>query len=233
MRKEYYRISFLLLSFIFLLTSHCTGEGLNSSIPVNSDNSERILIYRTEIVVHEDASLTIKELIRVRATGAQIKRGIYRDFPYTNNSNVDFKIKKVLRDNRLEPYFTQKISNGTRLYIGKEDIYLAPGDYTYSITYSISRQIVFKSDYDELLWNAIGSWSFVIDQASVVVSLPSDASKKIISYGAYISPNKQKGSYYTFTRDEKGILNFIIIRPMQIGETLTIKLDWPKGYLNI
>ena len=42
---------------------------------------ERILNYDSHVTVHEDGSLTVREVIKVRATGNKIKRGIYRDFP--------------------------------------------------------------------------------------------------------------------------------------------------------
>lgn len=72
--------------------------------------TERILSFHSDIVVHEDASMSVTETITVRATGAQIRRGIFRDFPtryadaLRNNYVVDFQVLDVLRDGRPEPY---------------------------------------------------------------------------------------------------------------------------------
>lgn len=43
--------------------------------------AEKILRFHSDITVHPDASMTVRETIRVQSAGVQIKRGIYRDFP--------------------------------------------------------------------------------------------------------------------------------------------------------
>ena len=42
---------------------------------------ERILSFDETVTVNADGSLYVRELIRVRAEGSKIRRGIYRDFP--------------------------------------------------------------------------------------------------------------------------------------------------------
>jgi hypothetical protein len=42
---------------------------------------ERILSYRSDIAVRADGVLDVTETIRVNAEGAEIRHGIYRDFP--------------------------------------------------------------------------------------------------------------------------------------------------------
>jgi hypothetical protein len=49
--------------------------------PARAD--ERILSFDSTITVARDGTLTVREVIRVRAEGANIKRGVYRDFPTT------------------------------------------------------------------------------------------------------------------------------------------------------
>ena len=52
-------------------------------VPLSLLADERILEYRSDIHVHENGQLTVTELIRVRAEGQNIRRGIYRDFPHS------------------------------------------------------------------------------------------------------------------------------------------------------
>ena len=85
---------------------------------------ERILDYQSEIQVQPDGALHITETIRVRAEGRAIRRGIYRDFPtrYTdrigNRVVVDFTPVSVRRDGGSEPWHTERLANGVRIYAG-------------------------------------------------------------------------------------------------------------------
>ena len=124
------KLSFKLLFFCILLI-----------IPVNKAGAEleRILSFHSDILVHKNASLTVKETITVRVEQREIKRGIYRDFPTRykdklgNNYEVGFSVLKVLRDGSPESYHFKDIENGVRTYIGKENVILDPGIYTYTI----------------------------------------------------------------------------------------------------
>ena len=74
-------------------------------------SSERILDFQSDIRVQPDASLLVRETIRVRSAGAQIRHGIYRDFPthykdrLGNRYIVDFKVVEVSRDGQPEKAF--------------------------------------------------------------------------------------------------------------------------------
>ena len=111
--------------------------------------------------------MTVVETITVNSTGNVIKRGIYREFPtrykdrHGNNYVVDFSVNEVLRDGKPESYHLEGLSNGTRVYIGRKEVFLNPGTYTYTIRYSTNRQLGFFKDHDELYWNVTGNgWSF-------------------------------------------------------------------------
>ena len=112
-----------------------------------SDASEAILNFHSDITVHADASMTVRETITVRSEGHNIKHGIYRDFPVRykdrlgNRYVVGFEVAEVLRNNMQEPYEIRDISNGKRIYIGDKDILIPPGEYTYTIVYTTNRQI--------------------------------------------------------------------------------------------
>src|SRR5688572_7010231 len=100
-----------------------------------SGGGERILSYHSDVNVHPDSRLTVKETIRVRALGDNIKRGIYRDFPvkyedrYGNTVRVKFEVTEVLRDGRAESHHQESIDDYERLYIGHKDVLLSPGEY--------------------------------------------------------------------------------------------------------
>ena len=199
---------------------------------------ERIISFHSEITVQLDASLAVKESIRVRAEGEKIKHGIYRDFPVDRRDAlgnlyvVGFNLKEVLRDGRPEPYHLEDQSNGKRIYIGDKDTLLAPGEYTYTLVYGTDHQLGYFGGYDELYWNVTGNeWEFPIDQASASVELPGDASRHIISFAGYTGPKGSKGQDFRKTADESGTIRFSATRSLDAGEGLTVAVSWPKGYV--
>jgi len=200
---------------------------------------ERILSFRSEITVHQDSTMTVRETIAVRADGTKIKRGIYRDFPTTyrdshgNRHTVGFSVKSVLKNGRPEPHHQESLSNGTRVYIGDEKTFLEPGEYTYTITYRTDRQLGFFSDHDELYWNVTGNgWEFPIDEASASVMLPDGAADKDMSLEGYTGPQGAKGKDYTASVDKWNVAQFAATRPLGQHEGLTIVVSWPKGHVH-
>jgi uncharacterized membrane protein YgcG len=203
-----------------------------------ASSEEKIISFHSAITVHRDASLTVKETIRVRAEGEKIKHGIYRDFPLRyrdllgNLYVVGFNLKEVLKDGRAEPYHLENRSNGKRIYIGDKNTLLANGEYTYTLVYVTDHQLGFFRGYDELYWNVTGNdWEFPIAEASASVGLPGDASRHIVSFAGYTGPKGSKEEDFRETADGSGMLMFSATRPLEVGEGLTIAVSWPKGYV--
>jgi uncharacterized membrane protein YgcG len=198
--------------------------------------SERILNFKSFVLVNPDGSLTVTEDITVRATGRQIKRGIIRDFPTTyrdrlgNTVRVGFDLEGVFRDGRTEPYHIQHVGNGVKIYIGQKNRFLRPGVYTYTIRYRVDRELGFFKDFDELYWNVTGNgWTFPIDQAEAVIELPSNA--KILRYVAYTGYQGQRGQDFTVQPGEHDIV-FKTTRGLDAREGLTVAVAWPKGVVH-
>ncbi len=196
---------------------------------------ERILSFDSHINIFADGDVVVTETIRVVSTGKKIRRGIYRDFPtrYRNDHGsqveVRFEVLEVRRDNRPDAYHTEKRSNGIRVYMGKKDVFLQPGEYTYTLTYQSDRQIGFFNDTDELYWNVTGNgWDFVIEKARAVVQLPRGA--EVVQYAAYTGPAGADGQDYAIDEPEEGF-GFSTTRALNPREGLTIAVAWPKGYV--
>lgn len=203
-----------------------------------SEDSERILLFESDIVVNEDGSMQVTETIMVESTGNQIKHGIYRDFPTRykdrlgNNYLVDFTVTKVLRDDIREDYFLNDLVNGKRVYIGKKDLVLEPGRYTYALTYTTNRQLGFFKDFDELYWNVTGnSWAFPIEKVRATVTLPDGAGRSILNTDGYTGFQGAQGKDFISEVDFNGDAIFTSTRPLQPKEGLTIAVSWPKGFV--
>ena len=197
---------------------------------------EKIVDFKSSISVHRDARMTVSETISVICARDQIKRGIIRRFPTTykdrhgNTVRVGFEVLNVLRDGRKEPYHIEDSSNGKSVYIGRKNVQLKPGTYTYTITYKTSRQLGYFEDFDELYWNVTGNgWSFAIDHASAVVQLPPGA--EILKTAGYTGPYGSKGQNFITDFDAQGNVTFATTGRLKPNEGLTIAVAWPKGFV--
>ena len=198
--------------------------------------AEEILDFASRIEVRPDGNLFVNETIRVRAEGQSIKRGIYRDFPtlykgpWFLRSSVPFRVVEVLRDGRPEPWHEARRSNGVRIYIGSENVFIPHGETTYTIRYETGRQLGFFDDYDELYWNVTGNgWDFPILHASACVNLPPGATVK--SAEAYTGPQGARGSAWQTEPRSSCDVFFKTTQTLSPGEGLTIVVTWPKGFV--
>jgi uncharacterized membrane protein YgcG len=199
---------------------------------------ERILSFHSDITVNRDGSMLVRENIKVRARGEQIKRGIYRDFPTRyrdrlgNRYVVGFQVLEVERDGRPEPYHTQGLSNGVRVYMGAKSVLLNPREHTYSLLYRTERQLGFFADHDELYWNVTGNgWDFPIDQVSASVVLPHGIKRDAILLEGYTGPQGSLGHAFESSVDAQSRASFITTQPLGPQEGLTIVVSWPKGFI--
>lgn len=225
-----------LFSALVFLTFVASGILCIVSATAQIPPDERILDFLSDIVIHADSSLTVKETITVRALGESIKRGIVRDFPTTYSDQhghrvrVSFDIVEVRRDGRLEPYHTQNVGNGVRIFIGHKDVFIEPGIHTYEITYRTSRQLGFFQDFDELYWNVTGTgWTFPIDHAAARIVLPQGA--RVLRQAAYTGPQGARGQDFRFADNGDGTVFFETTRKLGVGEGLTVAAAWPKGFV--
>ncbi|MCC6697895.1 MAG: DUF2207 domain-containing protein [Candidatus Hydrogenedentes bacterium] len=197
---------------------------------------ERILRFHSDVTVHEDASLTVRETISILSEGNQIQHGIYRDFPtryrkpWWRPVTVGFDIISLERDGVPEPYHTEDNSNGVRTYFGSQSVYLTPGEHIYIFTYKTDRQLGFFDKHDEVYWNATGNdWEFLIDEASATVHLPIQVPSHKVTLEGYTGPQESKEQAVETRVEGNGDLTFKAKRPLAAGEGLTIVATFPKG----
>ena len=197
---------------------------------------ERILSIDSHIALHADGTMLVRETIQVRAAGEQINHGIYRDFPtrwrdqFGNRYTVMFDISDVQRDGQPDPYHTESLSNGVRVYFGDKDVLVSHGIHTYVFTYETNRQLGFFKDHDELYWNVTGNgWIFPIDVATATVVLPPQITF-ITGVNGYAGRQGERGKDVRASRDSEGNPHF---RAENLGpkEGLTIAVTWPKGLI--
>ncbi len=200
--------------------------------------AERILRFASRITIAPDARLRVVETITVRSTGERIQRGIFRDFPTRykdragNRFTVGFRLEAVARNGRPEPFRTEALSNGVRIYMGRKEVRLPPGDHTYTVTYTTDRQLGFFDRHDELYWNVTGNgWNFRIDAAEAAVSPPPGVPLDALVLEAYTGPIGARGADFRSRVTAEGLAVFETTRALSPGEGLTVVVGWPKGFV--
>ena len=199
--------------------------------------AERILAFDSRIAVEPGGGMRVTETIRVVAAGDQIRRGIFRDFPTSyrdrlgDRTTVEFAVQAISRNGQPEQWHTEKLSNGVRVYVGRKDHFLPPGEHVYTITYRTDRQLGFFKDHDELYWNVTGNgWAFPIERVSATVELPPGV-PEITLLEAYTGPEGARGRAYTAAESPEGRAVFKTTQRLAPNEGLTIVVGWPKGYV--
>ncbi|HEU5135391.1 MAG TPA: DUF2207 domain-containing protein [Steroidobacteraceae bacterium] len=198
---------------------------------------ERILSFDETITVNSDGSLYLREVIRVRAEGNKIRRGIYRDFPtiYRGSDGtryvVDFSFQGASLDGQWVQSRVENRDNGVRIYLGDPSSTVARGEHTYEIVFRTDRQMGFFANHDELYWNVTGNgWDFPIDRATARVELPPGIPANEIKLEAYTGPQGSKGQDYT-ARMDNGVPLFATTRKLGPRHGLTIVVMFPKGFI--
>ncbi len=199
--------------------------------------TERISSFDSRITVNADSSVQVKETITVEAAGIDIRHGIYRDFPTHyhdragNRYSVLFEIAGLRRDGDAEPYHTENLEDGVRIYFGSSGYDLPAGPHTYEFEYRTNRQLGFFGDHDELYWNVTGNlWKFPIDVATATVLLPANARSHVMGVEGYTGYAGEKGRAFTTGRDDDGNPTFRA-ENLAANQGLTIVVAWPKGLI--
>ena len=130
-----------------------------------------------------------------------------------------------------EPWRTEQVGNGVRIYLGSASVMLPQGEHTYELVYRTDRQMGFFADHDELYWNVTGNgWGFPIDRVSATVAAPAEIPADDIRLEAYTGPQGAKDQNYTATSTTEDLCS----RPRvssNLVKGLTIVAMWPKGFI--
>jgi uncharacterized membrane protein YgcG len=209
-----------------------------SSSDEQPTQQEVIRSYDSHILLRADGSMQVTETIAVHAERDRIRHGIYRDFPTDykdtlgNHYRVKFAMVAAQRDGRDEPYHTESIGNGVRVYLGDKDRLVDIGEHTYVLTYETTRQVGFFPDHDEVYWNVTGNgWIFPIAKASATVELPGGIDHKQITTAGYTGERGARNRNFTVAVDGQGVAHFETTAPLGEAEGLTVVVMFPKGFV--
>ncbi|GJL96008.1 MAG: hypothetical protein DHS20C05_24130 [Hyphococcus sp.] len=196
---------------------------------------ERITNFAVNIQVEKDGDILVTEVISVNAEGRQIRRGIFRDLPryYTKGGKklpYSYDIRRVEKNGKREPYAKETVGNAFRIRIGDADVFLSNGAYHYKITYEVKNQARYFDSYDEIYWNATGSyWAFPIDKAEVRISLPGEAGA--LQQAAYTGGQGSNAQNYDYAF-RGGVHYFNSVEKFDPREGMTVSVGFAKGVID-
>ncbi|OHV22896.1 DUF2207 domain-containing protein [Rhizobium sp. RMa-01] len=198
--------------------------------------AEVIDSFASDIALEKNGAMTVTETITVNAEGNRINHGIFRDFPlyFTDaggrRRSVDFDMVSVKRDGADEPWHTESISGGIRIYAGSAEVTVTPGRHRYVFTYKTDRQIRYFADHDELYWNVTGNgWIFPIRSATAMVRLPPGVAATDTIF--FTGPQGATGKNARVGQTPAGLV-FATTAPLDAKEGLTFAIRMPKGSID-
>ncbi|NEO25327.1 MAG: DUF2207 domain-containing protein [Kamptonema sp. SIO4C4] len=237
-RWGYGLIAFLVALLLGVMPSIEQGVLAQDNGSTASGNGEKVLRFHSEILVNEDASLRVREEITVRSQADQIEHGIYRTISRTSpfhHSRVPLKVLNVERNGQAINYWVETQGENKRINMYDPDIDLAPGTYTYTLTYRTAKQLDFANNdngTDRLYWNVTGqNWTFPIEEASAVVYLPDSIPTEALELQAYTGKEGEKGQNYQAYISNDGHSRFLTTLPLDKREGLSISVEFPTGYI--
>jgi len=195
---------------------------------------ERITNYDVVIDVQQDADFIITESISVISEGQKIRRGIFRDLPRFKIDEgakipYQYKILSVTRNGKREPFSRQSDGNAKQILIGDADYFLQRGQHDYVIVYEVKNEVRYFDDFDEVYWNAIGTyWDFPIEKGETKIQFPQSISPLEINcytgrYGSSESNCQMRRDAQTFQVNA--------LQPLNRREGMAVSIKFNKGII--
>jgi uncharacterized membrane protein YgcG len=219
------------------MMSRCLLIIVGILLSLTAPAAEKILSFDSDISLHVSGEVDVVETITVQVEHNKIRRGIFRDFPtiykspWLTKSTVGFEIDKVLRNGQPEPYHTEPLAGGVRIYIGNKNQLVPRGKQTYTIAYRTDRQMAFLETHDRFAWNVTGNgWNFRVDEVTATIHLPKEVPTAAVKdESAWTGYAGDTGADYHAEIKEETI--FIkSTQALQPYQGLTLRIEFIKGF---
>lgn len=222
---------------MFLLAA-VPGTVRAASCDTASSGGEGIEDFASDVVVNPDATVTVRETIRVLARGQQLVSEIYRDFPshfQDSRGHVyapAIQVLDVRRDGMPVSYQTRRLPEGLRVYLGTPDAPLSPGEYTYTLAYRVAGSLGFFADGDQLYWPVTPSrWTVPIDCATATIQVPPGVPTVGIHATGWVGQEDSPDRLIDASVDRSGVITYVAPGPLEGEHGLTASVSWPRGFV--
>ena len=228
-KLKFLLLPILLLSMFFLGTPTFAQE-----------SDEKILEFKSEIVVNKDATIDIKEYIVFQPSTTTPRHGLEWQIPYEYSVKVfrratEIKVNEVTYYPLFKPeesisnMYSELRENGWLiLRIGQSDKYIS-GAHVYIVDYTLKYSgISYFEENDEVYLNVIGpGWSIPIESVSATIKLPGEILDKVCYTGA----DGSQAQDCTMFDDGNGTLTVQPNSTLLPYEGYSFAVKLPKGVL--
>ena len=196
---------------------------------------EKITSYEVIINVQQDADFIVTENINVISEGRQIRRGIFRDLPRFKLDEgakipYQYKILSVTRNGKREPFANNDKNNATQIRIGDADYFLPRGPHNYVITYEVKNEVRYNETFDEVYWNAIGTyWNFPMDTARATITFPQTIRPQELN--CFTGRHGSTESNCKMSRDGQSF-HIEALSPLAKREGMSVSIKFDKGIID-
>ncbi len=190
--------------------------------------TEFVADYRVRLLLGTDGVLRVDETIAVRAEGARIRHGIYRELKLAPDNPFDHRriaieLTGARLDGRPVPYRTQSSLKTLRVYLGDPTRYLPRGDHVFELRYRVKGALARGSGGQVLFWNVTGNdWAFPIRRAAFRL----EAARPPLEVHAYVGPYGSRSEVPVSETDGTVAAQAQNLAP---GEGLTLWARFPPG----
>ncbi|MCR5562269.1 MAG: DUF2207 domain-containing protein [Desulfovibrio sp.] len=192
---------------------------------------ERIAEFSVEIAVEADASLLVKEYIRVQAEHNAIRHGIFRSVPTITWHGKQLRtygvdLVRASMDGASVPCRIEENDLLTSFILGDPDKELSRGEHEFVLVYRTTGHVHQEGEGYAIHYNATGNlWNFPIDKAGVVLVLPDGT--KLTQSSAYIARGARVENDCVLPAPNI----YTAMRPLEPGEALVLQAAWQGGSL--
>ncbi|MBI4136578.1 DUF2207 domain-containing protein [Candidatus Roizmanbacteria bacterium] len=198
--------------------------------------AESIPSFKSDITIHQNGAVTIRETI-VYDFGIEVRHGIIREIPlvYENfeekKFEIGFDLVSVTNQNGVAYQFQEnRQGNDMSIRIGDPDG-MVTGIQHYVITYVLGGVIQQFSDHDELLLDVTGhGWTVQINQPVATISFHPDVMidpstiKTICFTGSYGST--EQNCTHSMSSDGTSVFSTHLLLP---NENMTVGVSFPSN----
>lgn len=244
------KLALFIVVFCFILGAglllYSPGENL-SQIELTSVNGESIPGFGAEIRILKNGDLLVTETIQVISNGAAIKRGITRakQTHFENQlgelQTAEYSLNLAFRNNERINFHEEDIEQGVKFYFGDQDVLLEPGEYTYSIQYTVRNKVEYLEDRDVLRLEVTGPWPITIQSAVAIIKLPKlILPESVTIVGRLGGPSNGVGNSTKLIDDddieirrdlEENTIYATSKSLIPAGKSFFIEMEWPKGFV--
>ncbi len=231
-------------SFLLLIWGILAVFFFSASAKARDDVSDwYIKDFESEIIVHEDSSLTITEKILADCGYATEKHGIFRVLPLqlekkgTEPVKTPIKLISVTDFNGRAYKYIESVNvdkHTISWQVGDPEVFVQ-GEQEYKIVYEMKNVIRFNSvDSDKLYLDLNGNyWDFEIDEFNAKIIFPEsvtdDNSQAYLSrYSFYDGTPRQRDEELSEFNWDRNVLNITSRRTLQMKEGISALIIMPK-----